>query len=261
MRRHDFSTAIVFVLAALLPGQLFAQHAKKTPGSSTSPSTPGGDSSAPEGNNGQPKKHHHKDGPIVLNWPLKDKHLKGEKGDANVTINEDGTWSYSGTFPTLKDHDLDIVMSITSSEGSVYLFRFAGPLTHGAQWQKQGQSQTLADNFRAFEHYTAYFEYKTYLSKAGVAKKYEAKERKKKHLKKEELEKEQAKEAKEVELAAKEHPGQKHSGKGGHSAPPAQGSPPSHSNGGGGGGSSILLTVDSVVSTIGSVGSAIASIF
>jgi hypothetical protein len=270
MRRREFSTAIVLGLAALLPGQVFAQHAKKTPSSSTAPTAPGGasgssttptapgsDATAEDGSSGKPKKHQIKDGPIVIDWPLKFKHHKGAKGDANVTIDDKGNWSFSGQFVTIPNHDVDIVIGVTASDGSTYLFRYAGSITHGAQWQKQGQSPILADSFKAFQHHTWHGEYKTYLSKAGVAKDYEARQRKKMHLKKEELEKEEAKERQEVQMAAKAHQGQQQaSGGGSSSAPPAQssgGSPPPAQSGSGGP-STFSQVLGTVTSTLGALG-------
>jgi hypothetical protein len=254
MRRREFCTAIVLGLAALLPGQLFAQHAKKTQSSSTT--TSGGDATAEDGDSGKPKKHQIKDGPIVIDWPLKFKHHKGAKGDANVTIDDKGNWSFSGQFVTIPDHDVDVVIGVTASDGSTYLFRYAGSITHGAQWQKQGQSPILADSFNAFKHHTWHGEYKTYLSKAGVAKDYEARQRKKMHLKKEELEKEEAKERQEVQMAAKAHQGQQQASGGSSSAPPAQssgGSPPPAQSGSGGP-STFSQVLGTVTSTLGALG-------
>jgi hypothetical protein len=149
-------------------------------------------------------------GPIVHNWNFKVGHNKSKdiggveyeaeakKGNINLTVNSDGSWNFSGTFPAETGHDVDIVMGLKSSQGSIILFRFAGSIDNGAQFNKTGTSQTLKDNFQAFQDHSWYANYRTPLNSEGIAKKYEARKKKKEQMQEEDRKKEEDKERKEA---------------------------------------------------------------
>ena len=197
------------------------------------------------------KEETHQTGPIVHPWKFKVGHRKTEvikgveyeskerKGEVNLTVNSDGSWNFSGTFPAIPDHDVDIVMGIKSKQGSIVLFRFAGGIDNGAQFNKTGTSQTLKDNFQAFEDHKWYANYRTPLSKEGIAKRYEERKKKKEEMKDEERAKDEAKEKKQAARQAAEAARQR--------SRQQQGG--GRSNGGGGIGGAI----SSAVSTVGDV--------
>ena len=195
-------------------------------------------------------------GPIVHTWKFNvgkrktevingvEFESKARKGEINLTVNSDGSWNFSGTFPAIPDHDVDIVMGLRSKQGSIVLFRFAGGIDNGTQFNKTGTSQTLKDNFMAFEDHKWYANYRTPLSKEGIAKRYEEREKKKKELKDEDKAKEEAKEKKQAARQAAEAGRQRaaqHQGSGQNNG--------GQDNGGGGIGGAI----SSAVSTVGDV--------
>src|SRR5580704_210662 len=63
-------------------------------------------------------------GPIVINWKIKvgdgkDKVINGvtytpvtKSADVNLTVNEDGSWNFSGSFPENPNRDLDVVVGL-----------------------------------------------------------------------------------------------------------------------------------------------------
>jgi hypothetical protein len=94
-------------------------------------------------------------------------------------VNEDGSWNFSGSFPSKPDHDLDVVVGLKSHDGTLILFRYVGSLTNGAQFNKTGTNETIKDNFASFKPADWYADYRQPLSSEGLEKKYEkAKERK-----------------------------------------------------------------------------------
>ncbi len=84
--------------------------------------------------------------PLVINW-----NFFGGAGKANVTVNSDGTWLFSGTYNGNRPNkDIDAALSLTASTGATVYFRYVGSAASGAQWSKQGRSGILQDNFAQF---------------------------------------------------------------------------------------------------------------
>jgi flagellar biosynthesis GTPase FlhF len=84
--------------------------------------------------------------PLVINW-----NFFGGAGKANVTVNADGTWLFSGLYNGIKPNkDIDAALSLTASTGATVYFQYVGPAANGAQWSKQGRSGILQDNFAQF---------------------------------------------------------------------------------------------------------------
>jgi hypothetical protein len=194
-------------------------------------------------------------GPIVVKWEL-----KKLKGEANLVVNPDGSYVFSGEVKDKKKNkDLVIVVALKSSLGAVIVFHFEGDTTHGVTWSHQGQSKILKDDFKTFSGKISWVgEWRLPLDKEGMAKLYEARQKKKEELKKEE---EEAREKKDKKLAAerkkeREKLQQKEIAEAQAAAAQQQS-----------GGSSALAeftsvaqTVGSVVNTISSVGNAIADL-
>jgi len=135
-------------------------------------------------------------GPIVVNW-----HFKKDSGLANLTVNQDGTWLYSGHYKQRKSgKDLDVVLALKSSTGGVVLFQYVGDASNGADWSEQGKSDILKDDFQTFAGKHDYYgEYRLHESAEGRAKLFAEREKKKEELKKEE---EEAKKRHEEKVAA-----------------------------------------------------------
>ena len=218
--------ASTLVVTGLL-ASLYAFSQGGTPGLSAAQGALNTDDAPPKAHASGVKSESHPSGPIVHNWSFKvgngkPKIIGGvkydpvqETGDANLTINSDGSWNFSGNFPKKPDRDLDIVMGIKSSQGSVILFHYSGGISNGAQWDKTGVNQTLKDDFKAFTNDRWYASYSTPLSAAGIAKQYAEREARKKKLKAEELAKEQKEEQQQAAAAAAQQ--QQNSGGGGSS--------------------------------------------
>jgi hypothetical protein len=188
-------------------------------------------------------------GPVVVNW-----HFKRDTGLANLTVNQDGTWLYSGHYKQRKSgKDLDVVLALKSSTGGVVLFQYVGDASNGVDWSEQGQSDILKDDFKTFAGKHDYYgEYHLHETSEGRAKLFAERERKKEELKKEieeavkrhdekvaaekkaEKEKMEKKEREEAEQAAQQN------------------------SGGGSSSSSVWSTVGSVAAA---VGGALLSIF
>jgi hypothetical protein len=179
------------------------------------------------------KHRNHPQGPIVINWKIKvgtkkAKVIDGVKyepvdkpADVNLTVNEDGSWNFSGNFPEKPDHDIDVVMGLRSSEGSIVLFRYSGPMAHGVDFNKTGVSQTIKDNFKAFRHESWTANYRMPETSEGIAKMYEERKKRKEDEEKSKKHREEEKEKQEVaaEVARrKNHDGGSSSGGGGGSS-------------------------------------------
>jgi hypothetical protein len=135
-------------------------------------------------------------GPISHSW-----HMKKVNGTANIVVNPDGSYIFSGQVNDKKpNRDFDITLALKSNLGAVVLFEYAGNDANGAQWSKQGQSDALKEDFSTFagKHETAWA-YTLPLSSEGRAQLYEERERKKAELRKEE---EEAKKRHEEKVAA-----------------------------------------------------------
>jgi hypothetical protein len=179
-------------------------------------------------------------GPITVKW-----RLKKVNGTANLIVNPDGTYLFSGTVKDKQaDRDLDITIALKSSLGGVILFQYAGNAADGVQWSKQGQDPILKDNFQTFASKTNWDgAYRLPLSKEGVAKLYEEREKKQERLKKEE---EEARKRHDEKLAAekkkeREQEAQKE----------AEEAQQQHS--GGGGGSSVASVIGTIGTVVGSI--------
>src|SRR5579871_4326348 len=122
-------------------------------------------------------------GPLVVKWTM-----TKIKGSANLTINEDGTWLFSGnTKDKMPDHDINIAIALKSSLGGTIVFHFSGNDSDGVQWSKQGKSDILRDDFKSFANKVDWAgEWRTSLNSAGEAKRYEEREKRKEKLRKEE---------------------------------------------------------------------------
>jgi len=84
--------------------------------------------------------------PLVINWTF-----LGGAGRANVTVNADGTWLYSGRYNGSKPNkDIDAAMSLTASTGATVYFRHVTSAANGAQWSDEGKSPILQDDFAQF---------------------------------------------------------------------------------------------------------------
>jgi hypothetical protein len=103
--------------------------------------------------------------PIVINWEFKFEiagHPGGTvpPGNASLTLNSDGSYNFAGTAPTdsgaattatpLWFAEFQLVLGVKNSEGSVILFLETGSLQYGRIWNKQGNNQTIKDNWKAF---------------------------------------------------------------------------------------------------------------
>ena len=193
-------------------------------------------------------------GPIVVKWKL-----KSLKGSANLMVNEDGTYLFSGDVKDKEpDKDFDITLGLKSSDGGVILFHYVGNASDGVQWSKQGQSDILKTDFQTFSGKIDWAgEWRLHESKEGLIKAYEAREKKLEKLRKEEAEARKKHDEKVAEEKKKEREKIEQ-----EEIAAAQ------RRSGGGGGSSIgsdiesaVSTVGSVISTISSVGQAIAGLF
>jgi hypothetical protein len=119
-------------------------------------------------------------GPIVVKLDF-----RKVDGSANLTVNPDGTYLFSGTVKDKKPgRDFDISLALKSSLGGIIVFRFAGDAANGVQWSKQGQSDILKDNFRTFSGKDDWdVEWRLPLNAKGIAMRYEEREKRKEKLK------------------------------------------------------------------------------
>lgn len=196
---------------------------------------------------------------IIVKWPM-----KNLDGSANLVINPDGSYVFSGNVKDPKpNRDFDITIGLKSSLGAVILFHFSGDDTNGVQWSKQGKSAILKDNYQTFAGRVDWSgEWRLPLSAKGVAKLYEEREKRKERLKKEEEEARLRKDDKMADRKMAERA--KHERQEiaeAQAAARGQQSQPS-------GGSNIVSditgtvsTISSVIGTISSVGQAIAGLF
>ena len=89
----------------------------------------------------------HSTGPIVVNW-----HIKKTQGLANLVVNPDGTFLFSGNYkPAKPGKVLDLVLVLKSHVGATYLFRYMGNASGGGiKWSEPGQSTILKEDFKLF---------------------------------------------------------------------------------------------------------------
>jgi hypothetical protein len=197
-------------------------------------------------------------GPIIVKWQM-----KKLKGDANLLVNPDGSYVFSGEIKDKKKNkDLVIALALKSTTGAVIVFHFSGDITHGVTGSNQGQSKILKDDFATFAGKVSWAaEWRTPLDKEGIAKLYEAREKKKQELKKEEKE---AREKKDKKLAEEKKKEREKLEK--QELAEAQAAAQQQQNSGSGSSTlseieSTAQTIGSVVGTISSVGQSIASLF
>lgn len=94
--------------------------------------------------------------PVVDHWTLGLRGTGAKVGTANVTLNPNGSWRFSGqTKPRdLAGCEFNIVFAVKSSEGTVIAFKHSGDLSPGKprsfSWHKQGRNPVIKDNFKAF---------------------------------------------------------------------------------------------------------------
>jgi hypothetical protein len=180
-------------------------------------------------------------GPIHDSW-----HMRKMNGTANLVVNPDGTYIFSGMVNDKKpNHDFDITLALKSSLGSVIFFRYAADASNGVEWSKQGQSEILKDNFTTFAgKHQAAWAYTLPLSAAGKVKLYEEREKKREELRKEIEEAVKKQENKIAEQKKKELER--------HQQQEIAQARQQQSSGGGGGSSlgSVLGTIGSVAGTI-----------
>lgn len=196
-------------------------------------------------------------GPLVVKWSM-----KKIKGSANLMVNPDGTYLFSGDVKDKRpDHDFNIAVALKSSQGGVIVFQYSGNVSDGVQWSKQGQSDILKDDYQSFAGKVNWAgEWRISLSAAGEAKRYAEREKKREKLRKEEAEAKKRHEEKVAEEKKKEEEKIEQ-----EQIAAAQAAAQRQQSGGGSSIGSdisgIASTVGSVVSTISSVGQAIASLF
>jgi len=182
-------------------------------------------------------------GPIVVNWAFK----KGS-GAANLTVNPDGTYVFSGQYSGKKaNKDFDIALALKASTGAILLFHYVGDAANGAQWSDQGQSGILKDDFTLFAGKTDWTaEYHFSESSAGKRAEYEAKKKKLDELRRAE---EDARKKKDAKLLAEKKAERRRE----EQAELAQEQQIEQQQHSGGGGSSVISTIGDVCSGIASV--------
>ncbi len=153
-------------------------------------------------------------GPIVVNWKFR-KH----EGEANLTVNEDGTWLFSGHYANKHpDKDFEVVLGLKSSDGGTVLFQDVNDASSG-QWSQQGQSKVLKDDFKSFmkHEWTGHYHFSE--SAEGRHKAFvEREKRREKAKKEEEREKIAKEEAERAKRAAQQHQQQAQQQSGGGSS-------------------------------------------
>ncbi len=180
-------------------------------------------------------------GPIVVNWTFK----KGT-GSANLTVNSDGSYVFSGQYNGKKPgKDFDIALALKASTGAVILFHYMGDAADGVQWSKQGQSGILKDDFALFAGKLDWnAEYHFSETSAARHADYEAKRKRLEDLRKAE---EEARKLHDAKLLAERKAARRRE----EQAQLAQ--EQQQRSAGGGGGSSVVSTIGDVCSGIASV--------
>jgi len=104
----------------------------------------------------------HTTGPLVVNW-----HFKKAPGSANLVVNSDGTYLFSGNYNRKAPEVFDILLGLKSSLGRIYLFNYAGDASNGVQWSKHGKSAILKDDFNTFDKHDWIGSYRFHLTAEG----------------------------------------------------------------------------------------------
>jgi vacuolar-type H+-ATPase subunit H len=184
-------------------------------------------------------------GPVSVNASF-----RNGAGHANLTFNPDGTYLFSGSYSGRKPmKDLDVVMAVRASTGATLLFRYVGDASSGAQWSKQGSSDSIRDFWSAFAAGDkASVSDRFYESATGKRAEYEARERKREELQKAEDEarkrhQEQVAAEKKAELQKQQQ----------EQAAQEQAQASQQQSSGGSAASSVMKTVGTVASIAGTI--------
>ena len=105
-------------------------------------------------------------GPVVVNW-----HFKNAPGSANLVVNPDGTYIFSGSYKRKEPEIFDILLGLKSSLSSIYLFKYVENASSGVLWSKHGQSAVLKKDFKTFDKHDWIGQYRLHLTAQGVADK------------------------------------------------------------------------------------------
>jgi hypothetical protein len=111
--------------------------------------------------------------PITVQWTFKD-----GKGDANLLLNPDGSYIFSGTYHPHKQYkDFDISFALKASTGAIFIWRFSGDASNGVRWSKQGKHSILAEDMALFTtHIRWHSSYHFSESRAGRRHEYDVRE-------------------------------------------------------------------------------------
>jgi hypothetical protein len=196
-------------------------------------------------------------GPIVVEW-----RFKNNAGNANLTVNADGTYVFSGQYNEKKPNkDFDISLALKSTTDAILLFDYVGDAGNGVRWSKQGQSKFLSDDFSTFAGRHDWFgEYHLSETSEGRRLAYEAMEKRKEQVRREE---EDALKKKDAKIAA-EKKAERQQLLRQQIAQQQQAAQQSHSSGSSGFVSTlddVIGGVTNVANTVGSAINAIGSIF
>jgi hypothetical protein len=122
-------------------------------------------------------------------------------GKLNILVNPNGTWNFSGSSSRKFQYkDFDVTLALKNNTGAIILFEWSGDASNGIQFNKEGKSSILKENFASFAsgHHMAW-DYRFEETAAGRAKLYAERQAKKEKLEKE---KEEAKKQHDEKLAA-----------------------------------------------------------
>src|ERR1700722_10721941 len=116
-------------------------------------------------------------GPRVINW-----NFGRIAGHANLTMNPDGTYVFSGNAEARRGKDFDIALILKSKTGASLIFHYVGDANSGARWSKQGQSDILRDDWADFSGHSWTADYHFHENAAGRRAEYEARERRREEM-------------------------------------------------------------------------------
>jgi hypothetical protein len=120
-------------------------------------------------------------------------------GKISILVNPDGTWNFSGSSPRKFQYkDFDVTLALKNNTGAIILFEWSGDASNGIQFNKEGKSSILKENFASFAsgHHMAW-DYRFEETATGRAKLYAERQARKEKLEKE---KEEAKKAHDEKL-------------------------------------------------------------
>jgi hypothetical protein len=105
----------------------------------------------------------HTTGPLVVNWQY-----PNAPGSANLVVNPDGTYLFSGSYQRKEPDFFDILLGLKSSLGRIYLFQYEGNASNGVLWSKHGQSAVLKNDFKTFNKHDWIAQYHLHLTAQGI---------------------------------------------------------------------------------------------